>query len=399
MRNLIAIVLCVLAIGCTKHLERKEIQRPKNTYYISNKGSIENSGTDANSPWNLEALNKHVFKSGDVITVVDTLYGTVRLRRTGDSLITIQKGVIISGDSSGIALTNVSNIRIEKVTLIGSGKGYTIKRQNAGIMMYTDRDRRMGNIWIDSVKASGYCDAGITSYMDYPEIYDEDSITRYKGGFDNIYIDNCVLYNNGYSGINIDGCWPGIQNKNIRIRGCLSYDNRGIKGAELTTYKHSGHGIFVAASSIVLIENCTALNNGWEYGTANIGIWVASTHRGTIRYCTSKYTKSKNSVDGGGFDIDGGSSECIMEYNYSEGNDGEGYLVYEYGAPYNKMRDHIVRYNTSKDDVVKNKYYAAITVGGGPWSGLQIYGNTVTGAVPFKNMGGVTGINMYNNNW
>ena len=108
------------------------------------------------------------------------------------------------------------------------------------------------------------------------------------------------------------------------------------------------------------------------------GIWTAGSRRITIQHCESFRNRTGNAPDGDGFDLDGGSIECVLQYNYSHDNDGAGILVYTY--PYAPLADrgNIVRYNICEDDAVKLGEYGAIHVGndGHGMSGIEIYHNT-----------------------
>ena len=81
------------------------------------------------------------------------------------------------------------------------------------------------------------------------------------------------------------------------------------------------------------------------------------------------------SLDGGGFDLDGGVTNSVLQYNYSHDNDGAGYLVYSYpDAPYT-CRNNTVRYNISQNDGRKH-HFGAILVGG-DLRDTNIYNNTL----------------------
>jgi hypothetical protein len=74
-----------------------------------------------------------------------------------------------------------------------------------------------------------------------------------------------------------------------------------------------------------------------------------------IQHCESHHNHAGLTKDGGGFDIDGGSSNCILQYNYSHDNEGAGFLLAEYGAEL-PFRNNTVRFNISENDGRKNSY-------------------------------------------
>ncbi len=109
-----------------------------------------------------------------------------------------------------------------------------------------------------------------------------------------------------------------------------------------------------------------------------VGIWAWTARRLVIQRCVSVRNRTGTLYDGGGFDLDGGVSESVLQYNYSAENDGAGYLVYEFaGAPF-RVADNVVRFNVSENDGRKNGY-AGIYVGSQDRAveRLQVYHNTV----------------------
>jgi len=133
------------------------------------------------------------------------------------------------------------------------------------------------------------------------------------------------------------------------------YNIRGVKGIK----RHTGNGIVLSSVDSGMIEYCTAFNNGefCENPTSGgpIGIWVWDSRGVTIQFCESYDNKTGNFADGGGFDLDGGCVNCIMQYNYSHGNHGAGYGIYQYSNA-REFKNNIVRYNISKNDGLNNKY-------------------------------------------
>jgi len=92
----------------------------------------------------------------------------------------------------------------------------------------------------------------------------------------------------------------------------------------------SGSGITVFWTTDLLIEYCEVSETGLGSGTSGggpVGIWVAAVSNGTIQSCESHHNHSNGTYDGGGFDLDGGSQNCTIQYCYSHDNDGAGYAV------------------------------------------------------------------------
>ena len=382
----LAALICFAS--CAKHIENNSVSPetstshppqpiPQLNYYVSESGNEMNSGKTVDQPWSLKKANDFTFKPGDTINLIGTLYGSLVLTESGttDSMITIKGGKINSGNKSGITLYNNSNITIRDIELHGSGEMSTTL-DNAGIRLWSDDGNRHANFLLENIIAKGYSKAGIESGLAMsPDVIreSEEASMNYPGGFDNVLLNHCQADSNGYAGINMAGSWPGRQNRNIVIKNSKAFSNRGIKGYE----PHSGNGIFLTNVVDGQIDSCEAAFNGWENGSGNIGIWTASAVNVIIQNSSSYRNKSMTNGDGGGFDIDGGSWNCTLQYNYAYENDGAGYLVYEYGNR-NGMKDHMVRYNISHNDARKGNDYGGITVGGdAPITNLRIYNNTI----------------------
>jgi hypothetical protein len=108
----------------------------------------------------------------------------------------------------------------------------------------------------------------------------------------------------------------------------------------------------------LLIDNCLAYENGaFNNSSAGgpVGIWMWVCKDAVIEHCESHHNHAGLDKDGGGFDIDGGCSNCAIQYNYSHDNEGAGYLLAEYGAGL-PFANNTVRFNISQNDGRKNGY-------------------------------------------
>lgn len=86
-----------------------------------------------------------------------------------------------------------------------------------------------------------------------------------------------------------------------------------------------------------------------------MGIWVWNSRKCIIQNSVSHHNHAGLVHDGGGFDIDGGASDCLIKNCYSHDNEGAGYLVCEFGAP-NKCANNQIINNVSRNDGLKNSY-------------------------------------------
>ena len=174
-------------------------------------------------------------------------------------------------------------------------------------------------------------------------------------GFKDVTVERVVIRDCEHQGFSSYGMSPNSatlqSHRNIVVRDTEVY---GVTGDPDFTSNHSGSGIVMSGTLGGLIENCYSHNNGGGGGRPSgggpVAIWTYDTANVTIRNCLAHDQKTvAGAVDGGGFDLDGGSTGCVIEYCYSYDNDGPGYLIAEYpSAP--PLRDNVIRYNVSYND-------------------------------------------------
>jgi hypothetical protein len=168
--------------------------------------------------------------------------------------------------------------------------------------------------------------------------------------------------------------------ENISIKYVTAFNNSGKPGKDL---QNTGSGIVLSDVNSGIIEYCTAYNNGWlcqsEQG-GPVGIWAWDSKNVIIQYNESYGNKTNGKFDGGGFDLDGGMLNSVIQYNYSHDNDGAGYLLAQFSFARNH-KENIIRYNISENDCRKNKY-GAIHIWGNVTNAI-IYNNTVFQNKPY----------------
>ncbi len=338
----------------------------------------------------LQQANDSLFAAGTILEIQGTVYGSLVLTESGtlEDPIRIEGGTLVS-DSNGVLLYNSGHIVVYGLTVLGTtGKG-------TGIGLYSDDSKRYSDIRIEDCVVRGF-HTGIGSSLPWES---EAAAMAYPGGWDRVQVTNCSTDSAAYTGIGMYGSWPGLQNRDITVEKCTTTNTLGVSGMR----PHSGHGIVVANVIEALIDSCYAYNNGWKYGHGNIGIWTHDARYVTIQNSRSVFNKSISGIDGGGFDIDGGASDCVIQNCYSEGNNGAGYLLFEYGSPNPFTRNSAVN-NVSIRDGVKNQY-SAFSVGGMvPVPGeLLIHGNRaelLPGKVPITYFGHwPSNMTVTNNSW
>lgn len=346
-----------------------------NVYFISSSGNDSNSGLSPNEPWqtltNIYPMNvtqgvSFLFKGGETFSGFlyfddnDTGNATypIVIGSYGTGMATIN-----SSTNNGFFAYNTSGFVIKDLIFTGADGATNYKY---GVFFYNDLagNIKLPYIRIDNVKASGYANGGIV-------------LMGYNGssGYDDIRITNVEAFDNAQGGLWVwsDSLY-GITN--IYVGHSKFYNNLGTPGVAEPT----GSGIVFGRTDGGVIEHCIAYGNGINNTSTSgpIGIWAYDSNNITIQYSES-YANKTSGRDGGGFDLDGGVTNSVMQYNYSHDNDGTGFMAYQYsGAP--PQSGNIIRYNVSENDGQKNSASGILIGGASPSdlaTNLQVYNNTI----------------------
>jgi len=363
------------------------------SYFVNTYGNDRNAGTK-NKPFQSVGMIKSLH-----LTAGDTIYFKSGQTFNGSLLITqgvegtqnkpivftsYGKGhaIINAKDSVGIKVYNATFIRLQHLTLVGSGRK-TGNTKN-GLFIINSKE-----IKADDLNISGFQKSGLLIYSSQ-----------------NILANHVFAHDNGSAGITVEGPYTKTESRNIKILNCRAENNPG-DPTNLTN--HSGNGIVVGDCKNVLIDHCTATNNGWDMpriGNGPVGIWAYEADSVTIQHCLSYKNKtSKGGADGGGFDLDGGVTNSIVQYNVSYDNWGSGYCIFQYwGAT--PWYHNIFRFNISENDGTVSDSQAGLYV----WNSsddekqfydCEVYGNIIynskVAAICFSEKSESKGIRFSNN--
>lgn len=330
-------------------------QNKPQTYYISLAGNDTNDGLSIKTAWrSIEKLNSTTLRDGDKMLfeggarfigtiLLDSLDGGTHNKPVIISSYGTKPAIIDAGDGKGIFAYNCEGIRLSKLSFRGNGVD---KNKQNGIEFYTDyTNKSLSFIEIDSCEVKGFHKFGIL-------IMGDKSDTE---GYRNVRITHTIAHENGEAGIASLGKYPAIPHKNFYLEHNKAFNNRGILSK---THNHSGNGIVMAGIDDVLIEHCEAYENGADNrctGGGPVGIWLWACKNGVIQKSESHHNHAGLTKDGGGFDIDGGSSNCIIRDCYSHDNEGAGYLLAQFDCPIKFSNNKIIN-NISRNDGLKNNY-------------------------------------------
>lgn len=332
-------------------------------YYISPAGDDSNPGTHIKPFKTIKRVNDTDFEPGDQILFEagKTFTGTIKLDKndsgTDDEKVTVASygtgRAVINGQDNSSLTANACDHLIVK-NLIFAGAGRKSGNTETGVQISD------GNaIVIDNLDVTGFQKSGLN-----------------LSGVHNGRVTNVYAHENGAAGISA-GASAQRWSDNIHIANCRAENNPG-DPTNLTN--HSGNGIVVGQLTNAVIEFCEAFNNGWDMprrGNGPVGIWAWSGDKVTIQFCIAHDNKSPGH-DGGGFDLDGGLTNSILQYNLSYDNQGPGYFLCQYPtAP--TYKDNVIRYNITQNDGTRNNRRSSIDIYAGDvgMSDCQIYNNTI----------------------
>lgn len=324
------------------------------------------------------------FRGGQVFT------GTLRLGHGGSAGHPAWIGsygsgaaTIDGGDSSAVVLYRAHWIVVKGIRLVGAGR----KKGNVkdGLAV-----RESDHVRVDGVDITGFQKSGLFIYAST-----------------NIVLYGVYAHENGAAGIAVEGPYDSKKgSRDLKILYCRADDNPG-DPTNLTN--HSGNGIVCGHCTRLLIDHCSATNNGWDMpriGNGPVGIWCYEADSVTIRHCLAFRNKtSPGAADGGGFDLDGGVTNSVIEDCLSYGNQGAGFCIFQYWGA-SPWHHNIIRNNISEDDGGVSDARGGIYVwnsSGDPnqFYDCQVYNNTVyntkEAALSFSEKSARRGFTFYKN--
>lgn len=330
------------------------IEEARITYYVSPNGNDSNGGNSPDDAWKtIEKINsldlapgsKILFEGGQSFPgnlLLDSQDGKDAVNPILISSYGTGKATILAGNGTGISVYNTAGIKFDNLIVEGSGMNIN---QEAGIKFLNDLpdNTKLDYVRITNTEVKGFRKHGIVI-----------GASNGNSGFNDILIENTKVH--------------AILDKGIASYGKFGYDKIGyahsnfiIRNTEVFNVpgynkgSHSGNGIELSDVQYSTIEYSTVYNCGQGNATCGgpVGIWYWDADQVTIQYNEVYNMSSGTGCDGAGFDLDGGVTNGIMQYNYSHDNDGGGFMVgqFTWARPMNNI---IVRYNISENDAATN---------------------------------------------
>jgi hypothetical protein len=316
------------------------------TYYISPTGSDSNAGTSPDSPWltcgpvnaltlsagdavlfDANASAPHTLPAGLIVSApvtVGAYNGAVAHLLVDGS----RSAAVLVQATGGVTVANLSVAH--QAASSASSSASSSKPTFAGIELSAgdggDAGPRFANLTVVNVYAAGFAN-GISV-----------DATGCRG-FSDVLIRNCTATGSLGTGIASTGaygntCWS---HAGIVVEDCVAHDNQGDPD---DTGGWSGSGIVLSGVDGAVIRRSLAYRNGFangHQGGGPCGIWFWQANNGLITSCVSHSNGNGKppgtSNDGCGFDLDGGTSNSVVEFSLAFNNSGPGFLLCSFGGP------------------------------------------------------------------
>ncbi len=382
----VAALCAVLAVIAVPRLAHADVTT---WWYVDCTAGSNGDGTSPASAWNtLTAVNNHTFVTGDGLVFASgtTCTGGLVLHGSGSSGNPILVGVynsshgsatpIIAGNGvtpAAVELYDTAYMTFEDLEVTNATTSVT---DRAGILVYNDTGNTLSGITIThnhvhdiAGYAGGYY--GVNSAI----AVDMDSGLGNPGTFDNVNITNNTIENAYRLGI-----WVGndreapatARNTNVTIVG--NTINATSSDAIVVRYTSSPQiigNVVAGAGTLSTSSGCSPTYCNRD----SSAVWVVDSSDALMQG-NEVYNTSRSQGDGEAFDCDGGTTNCVVQYNYSHNNPFGFYLECSQSGD---RRNAIVRYNISQDDggSGNNAVFNGTTCGQGPTSTAAIYNNTV----------------------
>lgn len=346
MKQFLALTLLIVSFVFNIHAQHK--------YYFASKNAGGEKGTKQQPYTSLQRLSQLLLQPGDTVffRAGDTLMGNVVLNGMNGSarrnivFASYGKGtsIINGGNNEAFVITASNYFKIVNLRIVGSGRksGSTTD----GLKLVSCKQVEIKNLDI-----SGFQKAGLLLFN--CEVAE---------------INNVFAHENGLAGILVEGDYKTRNSTSIHIINSRADNN---PGDPTNLDNHSGNGILVGNCKNILIEYCTATNNGWDMpriGNGPVGIWAYQADSVIIQHCISYRNKTaKGAADGGGFDFDGGVTNSVIQYCLSYENWGSGYGIFQYAGA-DRWFNNTLRYCISINDGQKTDYASAMLI----WNGENV---------------------------
>lgn len=352
---------------------------PGTSYFVSPNGNDANDGLTPATAWQtiakvnataIPAGYNVLFQAGQTFIgnlVIDAA-GTI-LKNTIYGSYGVGRAVISAGAGVGVNASDQSYVTVQDLVVVGNGT----TNDKTGVLFQNNASDhgKIPGCRIERVNVFGFGRNGIAVFGN--ETY---GATPVLSGYIGTVIKDCVVDNCTFNylgastaGIMIfaDAAYGARFNRanghaampyahqNITVDGCTVKNCPGTAGFN----NWNGSGIFIGQTHTAEVIRCGAYSNGSASTNPSGGpggIWSGDSYGISTRYSVALSNRRAVGLDGGGFNMDGGSVNCVIEYCYSQDNHGGGYMIFAYDDPdyMDPNANCTIRYCFSYNDATTN---------------------------------------------
>ncbi|MEU8890579.1 right-handed parallel beta-helix repeat-containing protein [Streptomyces sp. NPDC048442] len=381
--------------------------RPTTTHYLDcTSGNDTSNGTSVRTPWRTLAKASTAYRPGDRLLLKRGTTCTGTLAPTGNGTPTspirldaygtgAKPHIEGAGARAALLLRNSQGWEIRNLDLSNTGPAPTPEQRRAGLLvLLTDfgvgRHYVVGHVDVHDVNGSDHKDPDPSGGILFV-VQGDRTPTR----FDGIRIEDSTVKHVDRTGIGTMSTWgrrtaypdgPGTSFEPLTGVRIQRNDVRDVGGDAIVT--HNADGARVEHNYV----------NGFNMRSAgyNAGVWSWNSDNVLTQY--NEVTGGHGTRDSEAFDIDGGNTDNVFQYNYSHDNEG-GFLLVCNGAGMTS-KGNKVRHNISINDRNTEAPYGVVAVVCGPTTDTQVHHNTIVTKHPHTRMvsnNGQTGTTFRNN--
>jgi hypothetical protein len=346
------------------------------SYYFSQLGNDALGDGTLAKPW--QTINKFnqlrlrpgdnaFFRAGDEFTgrmyldandsglnAYGQLMSPVKISSYGAAGTTTRARIVSPFNSEAFLAFDTGGIELSNLDFVSGG--FSDSSRKNGVDFLNDRVKTTSRSHLSHIRISNISTQGFG--LNGLRVWAHNTL-----GYKDVQITDSESFGNGYSGVYVGATqWHGQQHSNVTIDRVVSHNNPGFQSEAML---YTGHGILLAQTNGGAIQNSVAYDNGKEHGNANMAMWTYHSNAVVIQGNLAFGNRSVGQFDGGAFDVDGGTTNSVVQYNRSYDNDGAGMLVAQFDGS-KPMSNNVFRYNLSVND------------GRGDYGGITVFGADAT---------------------
>jgi hypothetical protein len=356
-------------------LEPLEDRLLPSTYYVSPSGNDRNNGLSANHAWRtISKVNSFTFQAGDAIlfqggaTFTGNLSFNAADSGTAAAPIRISsygsgRATLNAGTGTGIFVYQTGGYVISNLNLRGSG--YANGNRGSSILFYTDQVGQRAFVRIDQVDVAGFNNGILV------ESWRTDGQVS---GYTDVRVTNAAVHD--------------LESNGIMFWTPMPHGSSNVYVGHATAYNIPGHaGMAAAGITLQDLDNATversiAHDVGANSDAGPAGFSVLDSSNVTLQYLESYQNKKPSGKpDGDGIDLDGGTTNSVVQYCYVHDNQGPGITLTQYGGGLGTNANNTVRYNILQNNGTSGQHEGGIQIWGASATyqvtNDQIYNNTI----------------------